>query len=62
VVLVAIAASCSMAAPAEPIPSLALTDDPTTTELVNLATGAATTLGDQATGDRAVLVWYWAPD
>lgn len=32
-----------------------------TTELLDTTTGEITTVGDVVTGDRAVLVWYWAP-
>jgi len=42
--------------------SLQLTGDLATTELLNGASGEVTSLGDVVTGDRAVLVWYWAPN
>lgn len=41
---------------------LALSDDVATTGLLDGATGEITSLGDVVSGDRAVLVWYWAPN
>ena len=32
-----------------------------TTELLDARTGEITSLSDAVSGDRAVLVWYWAP-
>jgi len=41
---------------------LGLSDDVATTGLLDGVTGEITSLGDVVTGDRAVLVWYWAPN
>lgn len=40
---------------------LALSADLATTQVLNTADGAATSLSEVVTGDRAVLLWYWAP-
>ena len=40
---------------------LQLDGDIASTQLLNAATGEISSLGDVVTGDRAVLVWYWAP-
>ena len=40
---------------------LSLGGDIASTELLEAATGEITSLGEVVTGDRAVLVWYWAP-
>jgi|GEM_PF-681603 len=42
--------------------SLNLSDDLAITELLHGETGAITNLGEVVTGDRPVLVWYWAPN
>lgn len=41
---------------------LQLTSALDTTELVDVRTGEPTSLNDIVTGDRAVLLWYWAPN
>ena len=41
---------------------LVLTAELDTTEMLDARTGEITTIGDTVTGDRAVLLWYWAPD
>jgi hypothetical protein len=40
---------------------LALTSDVATTQLLDTADGSITQLSDVVTGDRPVLLWYWAP-
>lgn len=40
---------------------LELTGDITTSEMIDVATGDITTIPDLIDGDKAVLVWYWAP-
>lgn len=40
---------------------LVLTDDIGATQLLDSNSGEITSLGEVVTGDRAVLVWYWAP-
>ena len=40
---------------------LSLDGDIASTQLLDAATGEIASLGDVVTGDRAVLVWYWAP-
>ncbi len=41
--------------------NLTISDDLTTTEMLDVRTGEKTTLAEQVDGDRAVVVWYWAP-
>jgi len=41
--------------------ALQLTSDVLSTELLNAADGSIQDLGDIVTGDRPVLLWYWAP-
>lgn len=41
---------------------LSPTDEFTTTEMIDTATGEIATLADIATGDRALMLWYWSPD
>ena len=41
--------------------SLALSGDLSASELLDTRTGDITNLSEVVTGDRAVLVWYWAP-
>jgi hypothetical protein len=41
---------------------LNLSDDLASTELLDGNSGAITSLGAVVTGDRPILVWYWAPD
>ena len=40
---------------------LQVAGDIATTELLDARTGEITSLSQVVTGDRAVLVWYWAP-
>lgn len=40
---------------------LELTNRVTTSELLDTADGSIRSLPEVVTGDRAVLVWYWAP-
>ena len=42
-------------------PSLATADDVLDTEVLVVADGSVTTLAEAATGDRPLLVWFWAP-
>ena len=42
--------------------SLQLTSDLETTEMLDSRTGEITDLSEVVTGDRAVLMWYWAPN
>ena len=41
---------------------LSLSEDLSRSELLVGETGQITSLGDVVTGDRPVLVWYWAPN
>ena len=41
---------------------LTLTDDIATTGLLAGQSGEITNLAEVVTGDRSVLVWYWAPN
>ena len=43
-------------------PALMLTAELDTTEMLDVRTGEIRALDDVVTGDRAVLLWYWAPD
>ena len=55
-------ASAAAAAAAEAnAADLATSDDPTMVEVLDVSTGATTTLADAVAGDRPVLVWVWAP-
>lgn len=40
---------------------LELSGDISATQLLDSNSGEITSLGEVVTGDRAVLVWYWAP-
>jgi hypothetical protein len=42
-------------------PNLAATDNVLDTEVLIVADGSITTLAEAATGDRPLLVWFWAP-
>ena len=42
--------------------TLDFTGELATTEMLDVRTGNVTALDDVVTGDRAVLLWYWAPD
>ena len=42
-------------------PNLAATDNVLDTEVLVVADGSITTLAAAATGDRPLLVWFWAP-
>lgn len=42
--------------------NLMLTDDLALTELLDGSNGEITNLREIVTGDRAVLLWYWAPN
>ena len=44
------------------IASLDFTGVMATTEMLDVRTGEVTALDEVVTGDRAVLLWYWAPD
>lgn len=44
-----------------PIEDLATNDDVRLLEVLDVETGGATTLADTVTGDRPVLLWFWAP-
>lgn len=41
---------------------LVLTDELGSTEMLDVRTGTITSLDAAVSGDRAVLLWYWAPD
>lgn len=41
--------------------ALVLSADLATSQLLNTSDGSATSLSEVITGDRAVLLWYWAP-
>ena len=41
--------------------ALQLTSDVATTQLLDTADGGIAQLADVVTGDRPVLLWYWAP-
>ena len=41
--------------------ALQSTDDGRTTEVLDIADGSITTLQQAVTGDRPVLLWFWAP-
>lgn len=41
--------------------SLTLTSDVSTTQLLDTADGGIAQLSEIVTGDRPVLLWYWAP-
>ncbi len=41
--------------------SLQSTDDGRTSEVLNIADGSITSLQEAVTGDRPVLLWFWAP-
>lgn len=41
---------------------LALTGELGSTEMLDARTGTITSLDQATSGDRAVLLWYWAPD
>ncbi len=49
------------AAAEQNIPNLAASDDVRDIEVVSVFDGSVTTLREVATGDRPVLVWFWAP-
>lgn len=40
---------------------LQLTSDIASSQLLDASDGTISTLADEITGDRPVLVWYWAP-
>lgn len=42
--------------------SLDFTGELATTEMLDVRSGEITALDDIVTGDRAILLWYWAPD
>jgi len=41
--------------------SIATSDNLADTEMLNVRDGEIVSLSDVITGDRAVLLWYWAP-
>ncbi len=45
----------------EPATDLTANADIRLTEILDVRSGDATTLADTATGDRPVLLWFWAP-
>lgn len=56
------AASSGVAAVAEAnLGDLATSDDVRLIEVLEVDTGEPTTLTDTVTGDRPVLLWFWAP-
>ena len=42
--------------------TLVLTSDVASTQLLDIANGNIAQLSDVVTGDRPVLLWYWAPN
>lgn len=46
---------------AENQPNLQVSDDPIDTEVLVVADGSVTTIAEAVTGDRPVLLWFWAP-
>ncbi|MEM7095764.1 MAG: hypothetical protein AAF567_22370 [Actinomycetota bacterium] len=42
--------------------NLELSGELATTQMLDVMTGNVRSLDDVVTGDRAVLLWYWAPD
>ena len=42
--------------------SLTLTSDVSTSEVLDGRTGKVTSIREVVTGDRPVLMWYWAPN
>ena len=42
-------------------PNLQVSDNPIDTEMLVVADGTVTSLGEAVTGDRPVLLWFWAP-
>jgi len=46
---------------AAPAVSLVRSDQLDTSELLDLSTGQASSLAEIATGDRALLLWFWSP-
>ena len=55
------AASAAEAAASTNEATLALTGDLASTQLLDTTDGGIADLGDIVTGDRPVLLWYWAP-
>lgn len=53
--------SAAIEAAAANQPQLQLTDRVDTTQLLDTADGSIRDLGEVVTGDRPVLLWYWAP-
>lgn len=51
----------AIAAAAQNEPQLTLINDLAASELLNTADGSITSLAEQITGDRPVLLWFWAP-
>lgn len=45
----------------ENIDDLVASDDVRLLEVLDVETGEATTIADTVTGDRPVLLWFWAP-
>lgn len=43
-------------------PSLQLTSDLSSTQMLDGRTGRITDVSEVVTGDRPVLMWYWAPN
>lgn len=43
------------------IASLQIADNPLDTQVLNIVDGSVTTVREQVTGDRPVLLWFWAP-
>ena len=54
--------SAAQAAASSNVATLALTSDVATTQLLDAADGSIAQLSDLVTGDRPVLLWYWAPN
>jgi hypothetical protein len=55
------AGSSAAALAAANLGDLATSDDVRLIEVLDVDTGETTTLADTVTGDRPVLLWFWAP-
>lgn len=53
--------TAAIAAAAENSAQLELSSDLAVSQLLDTRDGSIISLGDVITGDRAVLLWYWAP-
>lgn len=56
-----VAPETAAAAAAANLANLVVADDPRDTGVLVVADGSITTLAEAATGDRPLLLWFWAP-